>query len=147
VVILLPIYLGAIGFGAFEIGLVATLALFGSALVTFAIGFIGWRLDPRLQLIYASALMSATGLAFAFCSSPVLLLLVAFIGTINPSSGSVSIFAPLEQALLSHSVSGTGRTEMFARYGLIGSFAAAIGALAAASPDLMHRLGSRNFGP
>jgi MFS family permease len=141
VVVLLPVYLETIGFGAFEIGLVATLALFGSALVTLVIGFIGWRVDPRLQLIYASALMTATGLAFALCSSTALLLLVAFIGTINPSSGSVSIFAPLEQALLSHSVADTGRTEMFARYGLIGSFAAAIGALAAASPDLMQLLG------
>jgi MFS family permease len=62
-------------------------------------------------------------------------------GTINPSAGSVSIFVPLEHALLSHSVADSERTRMFARYGLIGALAAAVGALAAASPDLLATLG------
>ena len=48
--------------------------------------------------------MMATGLAFAASSAYAVVLLVAFMGTINPSSGSVSIFVPLEHAVLSRSV-------------------------------------------
>jgi predicted MFS family arabinose efflux permease len=68
-------------------------------------------------------------------------LVVALVGTINPSGGSTSIFVPLEHAVLSRAVADTERTRMFARYSLIGALAAAVGALAAASPDLMAKAG------
>ena len=38
VAILLPVYLTALGLSAFEVGVVATLALLGSAILTLAIG-------------------------------------------------------------------------------------------------------------
>jgi MFS family permease len=141
VAVLLPVYLTALGLGPFEIGLVATLALLGSALMTLAIGYAGARSDHRLLLLAASAAMIATGLAFAASSASWVVLLIAFVGTINPSAGSVSIFAPLEHSLLSRGVADADRTAMFARYGLIGSLAAAAGALAAASPDLLAAFG------
>jgi MFS family permease len=141
VAVLLPVYLTAMGLGAFEVGVVATLALFGSALMTLGIGFLGARIDQRRLLTAAAGLMMATGLAFALSDTYAVVLLVAFMGTINPSAGSVSIFVPLEHALLSHSVADSERTRMFARYGLIGALAAAVGALAAASPDLLATLG------
>ena len=98
VAVLLPVYLTAIGLGPFEVGIVATLALFGSALMTLGIGLLGARVDQRRLLMAASGLMIATGLAFALSSTYAVVLLVAFLGTINPSSGSVSIFVPLEHA-------------------------------------------------
>ena len=90
--------------------------------------------------------MVLTGLAFANADTYALILLVAFMGTINPSAGSVSIFVPLEHALLSRSVADAGRTKMFARYGLIGALAAATGSLASASPDLLASLGMSRLG-
>ncbi|WP_438503690.1 MFS transporter [Desertibaculum subflavum] len=141
VAVLLPVYLTAIGLGAFEVGLVATLALLGSAMMTLGIGFIGARADQRHLLLAASALMVATGLAFAASETLAVVLLVALIGTINPSSGSVSIFVPLEHTVLSRSVGATGRTRMFARYSLVGALAAAGGSLAAASPELLDAFG------
>jgi MFS family permease len=141
VAVLLPVYLTAIGLGAFEIGLVATMALLGSALTTLAIGFLGARIDHRKLLIAASILMIASGLLFAVSSTYALILLVATLGTINPSAGSVSIFVPLEHAVLSHSVADSERTRMFARYSLIGALAAAVGSLAAASPDFLATAG------
>ena len=137
VAVLLPVYLTLLGFGAFEIGVVAALALFGSALMTLGIGLLGARAGVRRLLIGAAVLMTATGLAFASSSSIPIIFLVAFAGTINPSAGSVSIFVPLEHAVLAGSVSDKNRTRMFARYGLIGSLAAAVGALASGSPDLL----------
>jgi MFS family permease len=114
--VLLPVYLTALGLGPLEVGIVATLALFGSALTTLAVGFLGVRADQRRLLIAGSGLMVVTGLAFAASNTYALVLLVVLIGTINPSAGSVSIFVPLEHAVLSRSVADAERTKMFARY-------------------------------
>jgi MFS family permease len=141
VAVLLPVYLTALGLDAFEIGVVATLALGGSALMTLGIGLLGTRRDQRKLLIAASFLMVATGLAFAVSGAYAVILLVALVGTINPSSGSVSIFVPLEHTVLSRAVADAERTRMFARYSLIGALAAAVGALAAATPDMLAAAG------
>ena len=53
VTILEPIYLTAIGYGAAEIGLVATVALLGSVLMTFSVGSTGSRISPRGPAILA----------------------------------------------------------------------------------------------
>jgi MFS family permease len=139
--VLLVVYLTELGLDAFRIGVIATAALLGSALMTLGIGFLGVSSSRRKLLGLASALMVATGLAFAASNSYAVLLLVAFIGTINPSAGSVSIFVPLEHALLAGSVADARRTRMFAHYSLIGALAAALGSLAAGSPDLLIALG------
>jgi MFS family permease len=141
VAVLLPVYLLALGLGAFEVGVVATLALLGSAAMTLVIGQIGARVDQRTLLILAAGLMTITGIAFAASSTYAVLLLVATVGTINPSAGSVSIFVPLEHAVLSRSVADAERTRMFARYSLIGGLAAALGAVASGSPDVLTTLG------
>ena len=142
---LLPVYLTMIGLGPFEIGLVSTAALLGSAMMTLAVGLHGGRIDQRILLKAAAGLMVLTGLAFAAASAVWTILLIAAIGTINPSAGSVSIFAPLEQAMLSHAVADSDRTRMFARYSLIGALAGAGGAFASASPDLLDPLGIAQF--
>ena len=141
IAILLPVYLTAIGLGPLEVGIVATLALLGSALMTLGIGLLGAAWDRRKLLMAASALMAATGVAFAFSSTYGAILLIAFIGTINPSAGSVSIFVPLEHAALSHAVADADRTSMFARYSLIGALAAALGSFGAATPEFLATLG------
>jgi MFS family permease len=146
VAVLLPVYLTALGFNALQVGIVATLALLGSALATLGIGVIGARVDQRILLIAASGLMVATGLLFALSSAYAAILLVAFVGTINPSAGTVSIFVPLEHAVLSRSVLDRERTRMFARYSLIGALAAATGALAAGGADTLPDLGLSRLG-
>ena len=141
VAVLLPAYLLALGFGAAEVGLVATVALLGSALMTLGVGVLGVRLEPRLLLLLAAGLMAATGLGFALAGGLLAIAAVACIGTINPSAGSVSVFAPLEQSLLTHAVSDRGRTGLFARYSLVGALAAAAGALAAGGAELLETAG------
>ena len=141
VAILLPVYLTALGLSAFDVGVVATLALFGSAVLTLAIGYLGGSLGHRRVLLAASALMAATGLAYATASDYTVLLVVAFVGTINPSGGSTSIFVPLEHTVLSGAVTPAERTRAFARYSLIGALAGAVGSLAAATPEWLALLG------
>ncbi|CAM2196003.1 ABC transporter permease [Paraburkholderia kururiensis] len=135
IAVLLPGYLLALGFGQLAVGLVSTTTLFGSAFATVLVGVIGDRFASRGLLRFAAALMFATGLAFAGLSSLLPLLIVAFVGTLNPSSGDVSLFLPLEHARLAESARGDARTALFARYSLIGALSAALGALAAGLPD------------
>jgi MFS family permease len=141
VAILLPVYLLSLGLTPFEVGIVATVSLLGSAFLTIGAGLLGARYGYRRLLLAAASLMIATGVAFAVVHDYALLLVIAFTGTINPSAGSVSVFVPLEHAALSAAVHDSGRTKMFARYSLVGAFAAAAGALAAAVPDVIAPLG------
>jgi MFS family permease len=141
VAVLLPVYLTALGFSPLQVGMIATAALLGSALLTLGIGLIGGRHDHRRLLLAAASLMIATGVAYALIHDFALLLVIAFAGTVNPSAGSVSIFVPLEHAVLSREVSDRERTNMFARYSLIGALSAAFGSLAAATPDFLSIAG------
>jgi len=141
VAVLLAVYLIELGFGAFEVGVIAAAALLGSSLLTLAIGLFGRPGMQRRLLICASVLMVATGLAFASLENLAWLLVVAFVGTINPSAGNVSIFVPMEHALLAGAAPPAGRTRLFAIYGLVGALAAAAGSLAAGSPDILADFG------
>jgi len=135
VAILLPAYLLALGFGTWQVGLIASATLLGSAVATLAVGAWGHRFHSRRLLLWAAALMAMTGFAFAVGSTLWPLLVIAFVGTLNPSSGDVSVFVPLEHARLAASAHGEARTALFARYSVLGALFAALGALAAAVPD------------
>ena len=141
VAVLLPAYLLALGYGTWQVGLLSSATLLGSALATLALGAWGHRAPPRLLLLAAGLLMTATGLGFAGLSAFWPLLLVAFVGTLNPSAGDVSVFLPLEHSRLSLAADGHARTRLFARYSLTGTLCAALGALAAAVPDALMGLG------
>jgi len=134
IAVLLPAYLLALGFDVWTVGVLSTATLLGSALMTLAVGTWGHRLAQRRLLLAAALLMTATGLGFAGLSQFWPLLAVAFVGTLNPSSGDVSVFLPLEHAQLAGAAHGDARTQLFARYSLLASLAAACGALAAAVP-------------
>lgn len=134
IAVLLPAYLLGLGFAQLAVGFISSATLIGSALATILVGVLGNRFAQRRLLMLAAALMAATGVGFAGLSALWPLLIVAFVGTLNPSSGDVSVFLPLEQARLAKAATPDARTALFARYSLIGAFSAAIGALAAALP-------------
>lgn len=139
--ILLPAYLLALGLGPLEVGVVSAATLLGSASLTLLLGAHGHRFHHRPLLLGAALLMAVTGVLFAGLSSFWPLLLVAFVGTLNPSSGDVSVFLPLEHARLAEAAHGEARTTLFARYTLAGALFAALGSLAAGVPDLLRNLG------
>ncbi len=65
VTIVLSAYLWALGFGAGEIGLIATAALLGSAMITLGVGYFGAHIESRKLLISVCMLMAATGVTHA----------------------------------------------------------------------------------
>jgi len=145
-IIILPAYLTAIGFDSARIGYVAAASLLGTALLTLAVGFIAPRHDLRNLLLGGAVLMACTGAAFPLSEHIAVIALVAFVGTINPSTGDLGVLVPLEHAMLAHGVPDEARTHAFARYSLIGTFAMAAGALAAALPDFVTRAGIGELG-
>ena len=136
VALLVPIYLYELGFSALAIGAIVTSTLIGTAFLTLWVGIVANRHSRRRLLLAAAVLMAATGAGFAFITAFWPLIVIAFVGTMNPTSGDASIFLPLEQTALTQTIEPQRRTALFARYSVIGSLAGAIGVLAASLPDL-----------
>jgi predicted MFS family arabinose efflux permease len=138
--LLLPLYLLDLGYSPFQIGVLATATLLGSGVLTLLVGLRGYRYQYRSVLLAATLLMTATGIGFASITQFWPLLLIAIVGTLNPSSGDVSVFLPLEHATLSRAVGDRERTAAFARYSLVGSLLGATGSLVAGTPSLLPEL-------
>jgi hypothetical protein len=137
--ILVPVYLTGIGFGAFEVGVLTTAMLLGPAMITLLVGLIAHRLKTVRLLATATALMALSGIGYAFETEFWPLLIIALVGTLSPTASDVSVFAPLEQTLLSNAVVPQRRTSIFATYSLIGSVLSAVGCLFASAPEIVAR--------
>src|SRR5689334_7567207 len=145
-IIILPAYMTALGLDAAAVGLVATASLLGTAALTLVVGWIAPRFDLRALLLFGAGLMIATGVAFPNVEHFALIALVGFIGTVNPSGGDLGVAVPLEHAVLAKSAPDHRRTQVFARYSLIGALCAAAGSLAASLPDVLVKAGETQLG-
>jgi MFS family permease len=140
-IIVLPAYLSALGYTPGEIGFIASASLLGTAAFTLAVGLVAPRFDLRTLLLAGAALMAATGIAYPASQQFVFVAMVAFLGTVNPSTGDLGVLIPIEHAMLAQNAADGDRTHIFARYSLIGALSMAAGSLAAAAPDLLTRIG------
>ncbi|MCU1358222.1 MAG: major facilitator superfamily 1 [Acidimicrobiales bacterium] len=133
--VLLAQYLTDLGFSPLRVGAIITGTLLGSAALTLVFGLGAHRTTLGRLLVWACVLMAATGVGFAATTAFWPLLIVAIVGTLNPSAGDVSVFLPTEQAFMADRVEGHARTRLYAVYNLGGVFAGALGALASGLPD------------
>jgi MFS family permease len=133
--VLLARYLKHLGFSGTQIGVLITATLLGSAVLTLFAGLRLSRLGARPVLLASCALMAATGFGFASVTWFWPLLLVGFVGTLNPSGGDVSLFLPTEQAALADLTDAPERPSRFAVYNVAAALSAAAGALASAAPE------------
>src|SRR3954471_21346434 len=145
-ILILPVYLTAIGFTPLEVGIVASPSLLGTAALTLITGFVAPRFELRNLFLAGAGLIVLTGLMFPAAATLLPVLLIAFMGSINPSAGDLGMLVPLEHALLTRETADRERTTVFARYSLIGAFAAALGALATALPELLVSQGWSKLG-
>jgi MFS family permease len=135
--VLLASYLTEIGLSPARIGWIVFATLFGSALVTLWAGFATRRIGTRRMFLGAALLMVATGLGFVYARSFWALIIVAFVGTMNPSAGDVSLFLPLEQTAIAQTVATRDLTGVFAIYNVAGALGGAFGALASGLPSML----------
>jgi MFS family permease len=127
--VVLVFYLTGLGLSESQTGLLFTLILAGDTVVSLVLTTAADRIGRRRVLVAGSLLMIGAGLAFAFTSNFLFLIVAGTIGVISPSGNEVGPFLSVEQAALAHAVPGRTRTSAFAWYTLTGAFATAIGSL------------------
>jgi MFS family permease len=127
--VVLALYLAQRGLSEGEIGMLLTLTLAGDAAITLWITTSADRMGRRRMLIFGAGLMVVAGLIFNFTGNYIILIATAIIGVLSPSGNEIGPFLSIEQASLSQLVPDQKRTQTFAWYNLVGSFATATGAL------------------
>jgi MFS family permease len=127
--IVLALYLVEVGLRETQIGLLFTLTLAGDAAISLLLTTSADRFGRRRTLILGALLMLGAGAVFLITNNIVILMAAAIIGVISPSGNEIGPFLSIEQASLTQLVPDKRRTQTFAWYALVGSFATATGAL------------------
>jgi len=128
--VVLALYLIEKGLTESQIGLLFTLTLAGDAIISLYLTTSADRFGRKRTLIIGALLMFAAGIAFIVTNNVAILMAAAIIGVISPSGNEIGPFLSVEQAGLTQVVPNKTRTNVFAWYNLVGSFATALGALA-----------------
>ena len=137
----LGLYLQQLGLSSFQVGLVLTAAVAGSALMNIFWSLVADRFGRRRAIATMALLMVAGGLVFAVGERLWLLVLAAFTGTISASSAEVGPFITVEQAILPQTAPDERRTWLFSIYDAVGSLAGAAGALFTGAVALFAKFG------
>ena len=127
--VILALYLAQVGLPEQQIGLLFTLTLAGDAGISLWLTTSADRFGRKRTLIVGALLMLGAGLVFILTRNVIILMAAAIIGVISPSGNEIGPFLSVEQASLSHLLPDQRRTQVFAWYNLVGSFATATGAL------------------
>lgn len=145
--VVLVLYLAQLGLTETQIGLLLTLTLVGDTIISFWITTNADRIGRRRMLMIGAFLMLFAAILFAVTRNFLLLVIAATIGVISPSGYEVGPFLSIEQAALSQIVPNQRRTQIFAWYNLVGSFATALGSLAGGTlVQALHASGVTSVG-
>jgi MFS family permease len=138
--VILAIYLKLIGFDDFLIGLILTTTLLNSVIFTLIASSYADKIGRRKFLLVYAALMSVSGLVFAVSESYIVLVIAAFIGTINITGAETGAFLTIEQAILPQTVNDIRkRNTLFAIYNMAGTLAMAAGVLLSGLPAILQQ--------
>ncbi len=136
-IILIAPYLDLIGMSAPQIGLVFTISLVGSMVLSIPATFIGDMIGRRRLFILMSLLVAIASVALAITDSFVWLAAGSFFGAYAATGMNHGPLLQLEQASMSEVSGDKHRTAAFAWLGIVSSAARGIGNLAGALPALV----------
>ena len=139
--IVLPVYWHDQGYSIFVIGLLYSVALLGSSVVSMAIGRFIDRLGRKRILVVSSILWSVTTPLLLTSKNLDVICLVMLVGSISPTGKEVGLYLGVEQAMLSRLFAGQRRTNTYAWFNLVGYSATAVGALLAAGVGIANSQG------
>ncbi len=139
--VLLGASLQSAGWTSFQVGLLLTAILAGTALMSFLVGTFADRIGRRRAYVLLFAGLTLSFLAFGLTSQFVLLLAVALTGTLSTEIVEAGPFTSLEQAMLPAAVEASQRNRMFGVYNATAALAGSIGALLSGVPALINGAG------
>jgi MFS family permease len=128
--VIIALYLVETGLSEKEIGLLFSLTLAGDAGISLWLTTRADLFGRKRTLILGALLMLGAGTVFILTHNIIILMAAAIVGVISPSGNEIGPFLSVEQAGLSQLIENKKRTQTFAWYNLVGSFATAAGALA-----------------
>ena len=137
--VIIAIYLRFLGFDDVHIGLLLGSTLVNSVVFTLFASFYADRIGRRKLLVIYASLMSVSGVIFAFTNNYYLLILAAFMGTINVTGSETGAFLTIEQAILPQTIKDKKKMNtLFALYNMLGTFAMSGGILLSGLPSLLQ---------
>ncbi len=140
--VMVGIYLARIHLSTSAIGVVITSGLVGGAGAALLASVAADNLGRRRFLLSLAVLSCIGGLVLAAGGSTVVLAGAAFFGMLNGMGKDRGAGVAIEQAILPSTAADEKRTSIFAFYNVLKSASAALGALLAGLPELIHRLGA-----
>ena len=135
--VLFGVYLGALGFDPFQIGVVLTLTVFTSALYTFFVSFLADRTGRRRTLIFFAFMDLIAGSTLFLSTDWWAPVVAGVVGNMTVGAGEVGPFLSLEQAIIPKTCDSKHRTLAFSVYNLIGYGSSSVGALLAGVPEFL----------
>jgi MFS family permease len=143
-VIVVSLYLAALGYDATHIGVMFAIVAMASAVMAALTGIMSDRFGRKAMLIVISLMTAAGGVVFAFARSFVVLTIAAALGTIGRgggagSAGAFGPYYPAEQPLIAEQVSDFDRTTVFGALSFVAVLGGAAGSLLAWAPRLMQQ--------
>lgn len=142
--IVLAFHLEALGFTPARIGVVFTITLMGDAALSLAMATWADRLGRRRVLVAGAGMLALAGATLAITRSPMVVVIVAFLGVLSPSGNEAGPFLSIEQAALAQILPAARRTRAFGWYSMAGSFATAAGALAGGGASSLLQAGGHS---
>ncbi len=140
--IVLPVYWHEKGYAIFEIGMLFSIALLGSSVVSMSLGRFVDRIGRKRILVLSSVLWTLTTPLLLVSKNVAVIGLVMLLGSISPTGKEIGLYLGIEQAILSRLFAGQRRTNTYAWFNLVGYSATAAGALLASAVGLANSLGN-----
>ncbi len=136
--ITLGIYLDLLGFSAVAIGFLLMAALANSIFFNLLASIYADRWGRRKLLVAIASLMALSGIMFYLTDNYLVMVVAAFIGTINVTGTEASSFLSIEQAIVPQTCPPEKRNTAFGLYNAFGALALALGVLVGGLPDLLR---------
>jgi MFS family permease len=142
-VIVVPLYLAALGYNGVHLGVMFAVVGGASAVLSALTGFLSDRFGRKTLVILLALMTAAGGVTFAFTTNFLVLTAAAAVGTIGRgggagSAGAFGPYYPAEQALIAEQAEDYLRTTVFGALSFVAVLGGAAGSLVAWTPRLIH---------
>jgi MFS family permease len=141
-VIIVPLYLAALGYKPVQLGMMFAVVAAASAIMAALTGILSDRWGRKTLLILISLMTAAGGLIFAISRNFAVLTTAAALGAIGRgggagSAGAFGPYYPAEQPLIAEQAADKLRTHVFGALSFVAVLGGAAGSLIAWTPKLM----------